>query len=1684
MLLKKGSILLLLLCLMLGFSSDVLAQCHTVYDYNGVAVDDPYWYECSGSNFALNIQSPENWSDYTIDWGDGSAVTSGVNWNTPASVTHIYSAAVDTFDVVLTDVATGCVINGVVVMEEATSSSIQIPIGGLTQACAPQEMEFINSSTNVSETTIFTWDFGDGSPTVTLDYTSWNQVIAHTYEQGTVDCETEVSLTSENYCNIIQGGNSIATFNPIRIWDLDDAAIDASATTLCYPDTTVILTNVSERNCLLQGNIAQRYEYWNFGDYWGEGQDSIIDWTPWPPTFPHTLAYPGLGSYQVMLLDSNFCGIDTTFLTINIVEPPIANLGISNDTICVGEPVTLYQYSTGAIDTYQWNFGDGNQWLPTGGGDITYLYNNPGTYTICTAVGIASSSSCSDTACVNLVVLPGPDAVILADDLTSCEPMAVTFSDGSVDVISWEWSFQVAPFSFSGQNPPPVNFNAQGNYWVNLTVENAFGCTSTTSDTVRIFPSPIPIFSASNICENSLSEFIDESSFDPNDPILSWNWSFGDGNTSNFQHPSNQYLTTGDFDVALTVSTANCSATSNTQITIDPSPTVSVFTNTGSGCSFLDTELTSLTTGATQFLWNFGDGATSGLENPDHTFSNFGSNDTIYTVVLTATSPLGCYATDSLDITVQPGALASFLDNSIPPGCSPFDATFVNTSLAASSYLWDFGDGSATSTEANPVHGYVNNTGFLQTYEVTLIAYSLNGCNDTIASTVTVYPLANFDFTLWPDSGCSPLIVTMPFIQGVTDFEWDFDDGETSTIATPTHIFLNPTNNPVSYTVSLVGISAFGCVDSSSSVLVVNPQPTAIFTMDVVSGCSPLEVSFENSSLQSDYYFWNYGDGTSSDTSDVTHAHTFVNLTDSVVTFEIELTAFSDDGCQDTFSSSIVVFPQPTASFEYPENSCSPQDITFINTSLNADLFSWNFGDGNTSSVESPTNLYSNNTPNETTYIVCLDIGTSMGCTGSVCNNIVIYPSPTAGFTMGEIEACSPEPLQLLNTSSGADFYEWVYDDGTNSNTNDLFHEHLFENNSTNQVEYEIMLVASTVGGCSDTLTQIFTLNPGITVQFSSESSGCSPLEVDFDNQSLGDFTSYAWDFGDGNVSSNPDPTNIFFNQTLLDITYNVSLTATSIYGCVETVTQPIIVYHSPIALMEIDTTLGCYPLEVFFENQSQGAVDYAWVYGTGETGDSDEVIHSHLYYNNFSDIPVDYNATLIAYTDQGCSSSYGLSVTVWPEVEAVFTADNASCSPFPVSFDNQSIGAVSYEWIFGDDSVNSTEANPNHTYTNYGIDDLVYTAQLIAYSLYGCTDTMSMDITVSTTPIANFVAQPISQVYPDATVSLTNNSQAGSSAIYTWDMDDGNEIEGQNPDSYSYETWGEFEIELIVTNGSCSDTAWQTIEITPPPPTVFFEMDTTGCGLLTLFFESEAEYATSYHWDFGDGGQASVSNPVYTYYQPGVFDVTLTVTGYNNEEVSYTVTQAVTIYPNALAAFTISPTEVYIPDQPIYALNLTQGATSYLWDFGDGETSEEENPIHYYQEAGVYDISLIAYNEWNCPDEFLVAAAVQAIALGSLEFPNAFTPNTNGPPGGMYDPASFDNDVFYPLHRGVTDYVFQIYNKWGELLFETTDVNEGWDGYYHGEISKEDVYAWRVEAKFSDNTRLVKAGNVTLLIK
>lgn len=1655
------------------------AQCPTFYDFDGAAVTDPYWYSCSGTDYTLTLQSPNIIGEWEVNWGDGSAVESGSSLDPPTSLSHTYAETVDTFSVTFTEISSGCIVEGVFVMEEATSASIQIPVGGLTQTCAPKELEFINSSTNVSETTTFTWDFGDGSPPLVFDHTNWGEIVGHMYEQNTVDCETVVTLTAENYCNTIQGGASQATFNPIRIWDLDDAAITPSAIVQCYPDTTFTFANSTERNCLFQGNIFQRQEYWNFGDYWGAGQDSIIDWEPWPPTFPQTVAYPGIGTYEVMLIDSNYCGQDTAYIEVQIVAPPEAAFTANADTICEGETVTFYNNSSDNANTFSWHFGTGG-WIDSGDGNISRTYNTAGSYDVQLVVSIDGAvGACSDTATVPVVVLPAPEAIIEADNPAACDSLTVNFTDGSIGTVyNWDWVLPSGETS-TLQNPPTQFFDAPGSYTASLTVSSSNGCSSTNHLDVFVHETPVVNFMPANVCQGVISTFTDQSWASPGDSIITWNWDFGGGATSNEPVATHVFPTTGTYTIGLEVGTPHCSASDTFEIEVEPVPTAQFIADIVEACGPLDVQFTNESSGAFSYVWDFDDGTMSNEEHPSHVFTNSTSGDQVFDVMLVASTEFGCTDTTIVPITVYPGAVAQFSAQS-QPGCAPFDAVFSNNSQGAESYQWDFGDGSPVSNEESPIHTYVNQGLLVENFQVELVAFSASGCNDTAYTTVTAYPEPYFEFEMAADSGCSPLDVQFPNINGAVQLEWDFGDGAVGNGQSPAHTYVNNTNQPITYSIELIAMSAFSCVDTAYSEVLVNPAPVAQMLTSPTVGCSPLNVGFENLSLNASSYTWTYGDGSSSDTDSTIHSHLFVNDTDAPLEFDVTLYAETADGCVETTEETITVYPEVIADFDVPIAACAQSDVAFENLSQNATSYEWNFGDGFIDLATSPEHNYFGAGADSATYEVVLVASSSFGCTDTAIQQITIHPQPIAEFSVSTFNGCGPLDVAIENNSQNATDFNWQYGDNTGSATDDDLHSHVFSNTTQDVTTYNITLEATNDFGCIDTDQQEISVFPDVIAGFSATPEGCSPFSPDVEDTSVGAM-SYEWSFGNGQMSNGQNPNIVLVNDSLVDQEFTITLSVENQYGCSDTMSQNVLVHPAPQMDFEITDIETCAPFAATFSNQSMGAESYQWTFGDGAVSADDADVVNHTYQNSTDQTQI-FSVTLWGVNEYGCTDSITSPIEVLPSVEAMFFGDSVACSPLQTTLMNQSMGVATSSWYLNGEWF-SDQNEPALDLTNVSNSNEEYEVMLIAENFMGCTDTLTKIFTVLASPEALFEATPQQQTFPDATVDLTNNS-IFDDADFTWDFGNGEFSNEQDPGSITYNTWGTYTITLTVDNGQCADSYSREVVIDVPLPVADFEGAASGCQPVTVQFENTSEYGVQYLWDFGDGATSATENPVHTYFNPGTYSVTLMVTGHGGDMDIIVKEELIEVYPQAVAFFTANPQNVTIPSNPVNFFNLSTNADEYYWDFGDGNSSEEKNPQHYYQEIGNYSVSLIATNEYQCADTFNLSNAIIAEGGGEIVFPNAFTPSSTGPSGGYFDITenNYNNDIFFPLQHGVEEFQLLIFNRWGELIYESTEVGRGWDGYYKGELCKQDVYVWKVRATFSDGRKIERAGDVTLI--
>lgn len=293
----------------------------------------------------------------------------------------------------------------------------------------------------------------------------------------------------------------------------------------------------------------------------------------------------------------------------------------------------------------------------------------------------------------------------------------------------------------------------------------------------------------------------------------------------------------------------------------------------------------------------------------------------------------------------------------------------------------------------------------------------------------------------------------------------------------------------------------------------------------------------------------------------------------------------------------------------------------------------------------------------------------------------------------------------------------------------------------------------------------------------------------------------------------------------------------------------------------------------------------------------------------------------------------------------------------------------------------------------------------------------------------------------------------------------------------------------VTVTSTFCGNSVVDSFHVSfnPPPTVIINPASPSGCapGSMQFFDNSISgnpnDMLSYWTWNFGDGTTSNLQNPVHSYTASGTYTVSLQVTtdaGCTNNNAAAPLT--VTMHPIPNAAFTTNATTYNIPFETTVFSNQSTpaGQISYNWNFGDGTSSSLQNPTHLYSGLGTFNIQLVVTNQFGCKD----TAFAKIETVTDIQVPTAFTPNENGPSGGIYDITSLTNDIFFPYSSGVKTYTMSIFNRWGELIFETSDFKQGWDGYYRGKLSPEGVYVWKINLVWENGKSFNKVGDVTLL--
>ena len=412
-------------------------------------------------------------------------------------------------------------------------------------------------------------------------------------------------------------------------------------------------------------------------------------------------------------------------------------------------------------------------------------------------------------------------------------------------------------------------------------------------------------------------------------------------------------------------------------------------------------------------------------------------------------------------------------------------------------------------------------------------------------------------------------------------------------------------------------------------------------------------------------------------------------------------------------------------------------------------------------------------------------------------------------------------------------------------------------------------------------------------------------------------------------------------------------------------------------------------------------------------------------------------------------------------------------CAPFTVNFQNNSVNAITYNWSFGDGTPGSTTPSPTHTYTQPG----TFTAKLVVNNPAACrtTDSQLFSIVIDTARTrARFTVKVTDSCNPYR-VQVSNTSQlipTSTGATYFWNFGDNTTSTLASPGSHNYPDTGTYTIALVVRDpAACNptDTFRQTVKIQNARVISKFILPDSFClSANNSVFISQSINASSVLWIFGDGETSTQPNPSHSYTASGSYTVKLIALNPATCNKRDSMQQTVKVQSPPEAAFVFAPIDGEV-NIPTTFDNRSSRATSYSWTFGDSTGSTEMNPIHQYKRTGLYTVCLTAFSPTGCADTF--CRQVPAEVRVACDVPNAFSPNGDG-----------ENDILFVRGGAITSLRFRVFNRWGQLVFESTSLQNGWDGTFNGAPQEADAYAYMLSATFIDGNTFQKNGNVTLL--
>jgi gliding motility-associated-like protein len=1168
-----------------------------------------------------------------------------------------------------------------------------------------------------------------------------------------------------------------------------------------------------------------------------------------------------------------------------------------------------------------------------------------------------------------------PVANFTANITSGCAPLTVSFTDQSTgNPTAWNWEISNGTLA-SGPNPV-VNFNSPGVYSVKLVVQNASGISELERvNYITVYPSPSADFSA-NItlgCVPSTISFTDLSTT-PGGSITGWQWDFGDGATSTQQNPTHTYSTIGFYSVTLVVtSNSGCQAVVSKSSYIRVVGSISTDFNASKPTTCrgpFNVNFQNLTSGpgTITYAWDFGNGQTSTEQNPTAVFAAPGT----YTVTLNSQSDLGCTGTIQKTITINP----TVTDFNAPLNlCLNQPITFQNASSPPPlSSLWDFGDGTS-SAQINPVKTFL----VPGTFSVNLVN-EYEGCVDSIRKDVVVSDRPVIDFSAAVTTACQ-----IPFTAQFTDISpgavswfWDFGDSTTSTLQNPSHVY----DDYGEYNVTLTITTAAGCTNTITDTALIRVIPTTVSLNAPAGGCIPFSYTPVATISTLDpvvSYAWDLGEPGATFNVQNPPPYTYNNIG----SYTVSLTVTTQSGCvvTTTIPNGIRTNIPPTANFSFaPSDRCASDTIYFTDLSTTTSptvQYQWDFDDGTMSNERNPAHVFEDTGMLTVTLTV-----TDNGCSASFAQTVHVRP-PVAKFDY--TYDCITRSATFNNTS--------LFDAGLSP----LTFNWNFDNGQTSTVEtppavpfspgtYDVSLTV-TNGACSYTKTEEIII-PNEPADFSIATNPVckgQPFTLTAQGSDPANISSYTWVVNGVTLPGNGRSVTHTIATTG---TYDVTLTITDILGCQTSLTRAgYINVNGPAANFTPATPGACLDKTVTFNDLSTpagGIVSWAFDFGDGTRDTFTTAPLTHVY-SQTGPYAVSMTVTDIA----GCSDTYllpnPLRVT---NPMAGFRAPTFYCPEAALPFTDTSAGAaLSYLWEFGDGNTSNLQ-NP---FNSYPAGDADYTVKLTITDISGCTDSVTKTNYIRIRrPKAAFDIEDTITICPPLRTSFL--FQGTDYESFYWDLlGNGQASYAMNPYNF-YGAPGNYTPKLYLLGaGGCIDSA--EAHVTVYDPNAYSQINygpvTTQCNSLNVDFNLVVPPGFKFIFYFGDGSADSSGQTSFSHFypRPSFNQPTLVI-----QDTAVGCQAVVTANPRidvlgAIPLFDPSKQESCDTATVLFRDFTTKNEPiiSTVWDFGDGTTSNAQEPIHYFSQPGTYYVTLNVTTQSNCSSSYVDTILVYRTPIPSI---------------------------------------------------------------------------------------------------